>query len=34
MTNWPIVIAFWLLVAVPLGWGTWQTLRQASALFW
>jgi len=33
-TSWPIVIAFWLLVAVPLGWGTWQTLRQASALFW
>lgn len=34
ITNWPIVITFWLLVAVPLGWGTWQTLRQASALFW
>jgi hypothetical protein len=26
-TSWPIVITFWLLVAVPLGWGTWQTLR-------
>ena len=33
-TNWLLVIAFWLLVAVPLGWGTWQTLRQASALLW
>jgi hypothetical protein len=32
--HWPRVIAFWMLVAVPLGWGTWQTLRQASALVW
>jgi len=33
-TSGPIVITFWLLVAVPLGWGTWQTLREVSALFW
>lgn len=32
-TSWPLVIAFWLLVTLPLAWGTWQTLRQAAALF-
>lgn len=30
--EWPLVIAFWLVVLVPLAWGTWQTLRQAAAL--
>jgi nitrate/nitrite transporter NarK len=32
-SNWTWVIAFWLIVIVPLGWGTWQTLWQAAALF-
>jgi MFS family permease len=29
--NW--LVLFWLLVAVPLAWGVWMTLRQAWALF-
>ena len=31
--GWGMVLALWLLVTVPLAWGTWQTLRQAAALF-
>jgi len=31
--RWDFVVALWLLVTVPLAWGTWQTLRQAAALF-
>jgi MFS family permease len=31
--GWWLVAAFWLLVTVPLAWGTWRTLEQASALF-
>jgi len=31
--RWDLVVALWLLVTVPLAWGTWQTLRQAAALF-
>jgi len=31
--NWPLVAAFWLLVTLPLLWGSWQTLTQAAALF-
>lgn len=31
--RWSLVVAFWLLVMVPLAWGTWQTLRQAAVLF-
>jgi len=27
-----VLIAFWLLVILPLGWGAWVTLQQASAL--
>ena len=30
---WPQVIAFWLVVTLPLAWGMWQTLVQAAALF-
>ncbi|MFM7520698.1 MAG: OFA family MFS transporter [Planctomycetota bacterium] len=31
--GWLLVLAFWTLVTLPLAWGTWQTLRQAAALF-
>ena len=27
------LVLFWLLVALPLAWGVWMTLRQAWALF-
>ena len=30
--GWPLVIAFWLVVTLPLAWGMWQTLRQAAVL--
>jgi len=30
--RWPLVVAFWLVVMLPLAWGTLQTLRQAAAL--
>ena len=32
-SGWPVVVAFWSLVTLPLLWGTWQSLVQASALF-
>jgi hypothetical protein len=28
-----VVLLAWLLVAVPLIWGIWQTIKKASALF-
>jgi len=28
-----VLVAFWLLVAVPLAWGLWATIRQAAVLF-
>ena len=31
--GWPVVIAAWLLVGVPLLWGIWTTLQKAAALF-
>jgi MFS family permease len=31
--RWPLVVVFWLVVMLPLTWGTLQTLRQAAALF-
>ena len=31
--RWPLVVAFWLVVMLPLAWGTLQTVRQAAALF-
>jgi len=30
--QWPLVIAAWLLVGVPLLWGVWTTLQKAAAL--
>ena len=32
-SDWPLVAAFWSIVMLPLAWGTWQSLRQASVLF-
>ena len=32
-SGWPVVVAFWSIVTLPLLWGTWQSLVQASALF-
>ena len=31
--GWPVVIAAWLLVGLPLLWGIWMTLQKAAALF-
>jgi hypothetical protein len=29
----PLVVIFWTLVAIPLSWGIWQTLKSAAKLF-
>ncbi len=31
--QWPMVIAAWLLVGIPLAWGIWMTLKKATLLF-
>ena len=31
--SWVLVLGFWGLVCLPLGWGIWRTLAQASALW-
>jgi hypothetical protein len=31
--QWPLVVAAWLLVGIPLLWGVWMTLQKAAALF-
>ena len=31
--QWPLVIAAWLLVGVPLAWGVMQTIKKAALLF-
>jgi hypothetical protein len=31
--SWGGVVVAWLLVAVPLVWGVWQTIKKAAALF-
>jgi hypothetical protein len=31
--SWAPVILAWLLVAVPLLWGVWQTIKKAAVLF-
>ena len=33
MNNTLLLILSWLWVAVPLGWGVWETLRSSSALW-
>lgn len=31
--QWPLVFLAWGLVASPLAWGVWQTMRKAALLF-
>jgi hypothetical protein len=31
--QWGLVAIAWLLVGIPLGWGIWNTLLKAAALF-
>ncbi len=31
--RWGLVAVAWLLVGIPLGWGIWNTLLKAAALF-
>jgi hypothetical protein len=31
--QWGLVVIAWLLVLIPLGWGIWNTLLKAAALF-
>ena len=31
--RWGVVVGAWLLVAIPLLWGVWQTVKKAAALF-
>jgi hypothetical protein len=31
--QWGLVVIAWLLVGIPLGWGIWNTLLKAAALF-
>lgn len=32
-TNLATIIAFWLFVSIPLGWGVWETLVKAAQMF-
>jgi hypothetical protein len=32
-SSWAPVVLAWLLVAVPLLWGVWQTIKKAAVLF-